>query len=124
MHIDGNQYSCDQCGNEFEGVPPAFLPKPPGMRRADICPECAAGLGTPPSSPYPGASMEVIEEHAARHPCGDQPTEEHWCPCSTTVVIVCTKCGDAVFASVAPGSWCEHAAALTGLPQPGPSEQN
>jgi hypothetical protein len=109
MHIDGNQYSCDQCGNEFEGVPPAFLPKPPGMRRADICPECAAGLGTPPSSPYP---------------CGDQPTEEHWCPCSTTVVIVCTKCGDAVFASVAPGSWCEHAAALTGLPQPGPSEQN
>jgi hypothetical protein len=61
-----------------------------------------------------GASLEVIEHHAAQHPCGRHRAVEVWCPCRTTLALVCRRHGEAVFGVVVPGTWCRHAHELLG----------
>jgi hypothetical protein len=62
--------------------------------------------------PIVGISEEAIRHHANQHPCGDVGCRIKQCPCGTTIVIVCIACHEAVFLSVAPWTWCEHAEAL------------
>jgi len=64
----------------------------------------------PPEPPRLGASEEIVGEHARRHGCGpNAPMLEVVCPCGTTVLLVCARCGEPVFAAVAPGTFCVHA---------------
>ncbi len=63
----------------------------------------------PPPLPL---SPELIAHHAGLHPCDDADMVEVVCPCGDAVALSCSACGQAVFFSTRPGTWCEHARRL------------
>ena len=62
-----------------------------------------------------GASVEVLAEHARRHPCQDATCVEVVCPCGSALALVCGECRQPVYVAVRPGAApCEHARELMG----------
>jgi hypothetical protein len=62
----------------------------------------------PPRVPV---SLEVLEHHYAGHPCEGWREVLFDCSCDSSVLALCSKCGQWMTLWIKHGSWCEHAAA-------------